>query len=116
LRVGVQGSRSFSDYQIFLRAMRTILSEMGEDKQLTIYSAGPHKVNQMIIEFLNITEKSIRSLGISARLVRLSPKTLKSEMGEMDNFVYLCKPKETLSELVKEAEDKDIFVGVYRYE
>lgn len=114
--VGIQGSRNFSDYSIFLRAMGTVLSSMGSsDSELIILSAGPYKTNSMVMEFINVSERGLRSRGISTKVVKVSPNWLKSKMYTLNHFIYLALPKEPLSELVKEAEDKDIYVGVYRY-
>lgn len=114
--IGVQGSRNFSDYSIFLRAMGTALSSMNDsDTQITIFSAGPYKVNDMVMEFANVSERSLKARGIVTKVVKVSPKWMKHNMHDIEHFVYLALPKEPLSDLVREAEDKDIFVGVYRY-
>lgn len=116
MKIGVSGSRNFSDYAIFLRAMGTALASIPEDDaSITIFTAGPYKVNDMAMEFANVSERSLKARGISVRIVKISPKWLKHNMGDMDHFIYLSLPKEPLSDLVREAEDKDIFVGVYRY-
>lgn len=116
MKIGVSGSRNFSDYAIFLRAMGTALASIPEDDtSITIFTAGPYRVNDMAMEFANVSERSLKARGISIRIVKISPKWLKSNMGDMNHFIYLSLPKEPLSDLVREAEDKDIFVGVYRY-
>lgn len=116
MKIGIQGSRNFADYTIFLRAMGTALHSISDaDDSIVLFSAGPYKVNSMAQEFSNISERGLRARGKSIQVVKVSPKWLKSKMGTMDHFIYLSLPKEPLSELVREAEDKDIFVGVYRY-
>jgi len=116
MKIGIQGSRNFHDYTIFLRAMGTALSALGDDDEsIVFFTAGPYKVNSMVMEFANVSERGLKARGKSVQVVKVSPKWLKSKMGEMNHFVYLSLPKEPLSELVREAEDKDIFVGVYRY-
>jgi len=116
MKIGIQGSRNFSDYTIFLRAISTALHSISDvDDSIVIFSAGPYKVNSMVQEFANVSERGLRARGKSVQVVKVSPKWLKSKMGIMDHFIYLSLPKEPLSELVREAENKDIFVGVYRY-
>lgn len=116
MKIGISGSRNFSDYAIFLRAMGTALASIQDgDEAVTIFSAGPYKVNDMAMEFSNVSERSLKARGISIKVVKVSPKWLKHNMGDMDHYIYLSLPKEPLSDLVREAEDKDIFVGVYRY-
>ncbi len=115
--VGIQGTRSFSDYNVFLRAMRVILSDFqqGEDTNFIVYSAGPANLNSFAMEFINITENSLRALGIKTRLIKLPPKALKEKMHEVEYFAFFSEPKENVSDLVREAEDKDVEVGIFRY-
>lgn len=111
--VGIQGSRNFSDYSIFLRAMGTALYDLDGDTEFTLLSAGPHRVNEMAMEFINVS--NWKSRGIKARVVKMPPLALKERMADLDYFVYFSLPKESDSDLVKEAQDKDIEVGIYRY-
>lgn len=113
--IGIQGSRNFTDYQIFLRAMGTALYDLGEDTEITILSAGPYKINDMAMEFVNVSERSLKARGIKARVVKMPPKALKERMHDVNYFVYFSLPKEPVSDLVRHAEDIDIEVGIYRY-
>ncbi len=115
--VGIQGTKAFSDYNVFLRAMRVILSDFqqGEDNEFVIYSAGPANVNSFAMGFINITENSLKSLGIKTRVIKLPPKALKEKMHDISYFAFFSEPKENVSDLVREAEDKDIEVGIFRY-
>lgn len=114
--VGIQGSRNFNDYQIFLRAMGTALSMLPSDAtEFTIMSAGPVRINEMAMEFSNISERSLKARGIKIKVVKVPPSWFKKNMHVVDYFVYFSLPKETVSDLVREAEDKDIEVGIYRY-
>ena len=116
MKVGIQGTKAFEDYNVFLRAMRVALSEIKEgDEEFFIYTAGPVKVNAFAMEFINITERSLKSQGIRTRVFKLPPKALKGIMHEIDYFAFFSKPKELTSDLVREAEDKDIEVGIFRY-
>lgn len=112
--VGIQGSRNFYDYAVFLNAMHRVLSKLPEgDTELTILSAGPYKVNDMAYEFINVS--NWKSRGIKAKVVKMPPKAIAERMIDIDQFVYLCLPKEPESFLVKEAEDHDIIPQVSRY-
>lgn len=114
--VGMQGSRNFTDYSIFLRAIGTALSTLPEDdKEFTIMSAGPVRVNEMAMEFSNISERSLKARGIKIKVVKVPPAWFKKNMHVVNHFLYFSLPKETLSDLVREAEDKDVEVGVYRF-
>jgi len=116
MNIGIQGSRNFNDYGIFLRAMGTALSSMPEgDKEFTIYSAGPSSINSFGQEFSNVSERSLKARGIKIKLVKVPPSWIKSNIHAIDYFAYFCKPKEPMSDLVDVAEAKDVSVGVYRY-
>lgn len=116
MKVGIQGSKNFNDYAIFLRAMGTALSSMPDgDAEFTIYSAGPSHVNSFGQEFSNISERSLKARGIKIKLVKVPPSWIKTNIHDIDYFAYFCKPKEPMSELVDVAEAKDVSVGVYRY-
>lgn len=114
--IGVQGSKNFTDYQIFLRAMGTALSTIKPgDKEIFIYSAGPSNVNSMCMEFSNVVERSMKARGIRIKMQKAPIKWMKEHINSFNYFVYLSKPKENLSELATLADKKDIEMGVYRY-
>lgn len=115
--VGIQGSRNFNDYSVFLRAMGTTLSmlDKSDSSELVIMSAGPSKVNSFALEFTNVSERSLKARGIKTKVVRVPPSWFKTNMHVIEYFMYFSLPKETTSDLVREAEDKDIDVGIYRY-
>lgn len=114
--IGVQGTRNFNDYNIFLRAMGTALSDLGDsDKEIIIYSAGPANVNSMALEFSNVSERSLKARGIKIRTNKVPPKWLKDNIIDVDYFAFFSKPKEPVSDIVEAAEAKDKEVGVYRY-
>jgi hypothetical protein len=114
--VGIHGTQSFNEYNIFLRAMGTALSSMEQgDNEFLIYSAGPARINEMAIEFSNISERSLKARGIKIRTFKVPPKWLKENITNMNYLAFFSKPKEPVTDIVKAAEAKDIEVGVYRY-
>lgn len=114
--IGIQGTKGFSDYNVFLRAMGTALSMMpDQDREVTIYSAGPAGINSMGMEFSNISERSLKARGIRIRFNKVPASWIKTNINDIDYLAYFSKPKEPLSDLVELAEAKDIEVGVYRF-
>ncbi len=114
--VAIQGTKSFDDYTIFLRAMGTAMSMLPEgDKEIYVYSAGPAHINAMGMEFTNISERSLKARGIKIKFIKVPPSWVKENINDVGYLAYFSKPKESLSELVRVAEAKDIQVGVYRY-
>lgn len=114
--VAIQGSKSFDDYAIFLRAMGTALRSLPkEDQEFLIYSAGPARVNSFGMEFSNISERSLKVRGIKIKLIKVPPSWIRDNISKVNYFAYFSKPKEPLSPLVELADAKDIDVNVYRY-
>lgn len=114
--VGVQGTSSFDDYQVFLRAMGVALSSMpAEDEYFYIYSAGPAKVNSMVMEFVNVSEKGMKSRGKKIKMYKVPPSWLSENMKDINYFMFLSRPKENASKLVAEAELNNVEVGLFRY-
>lgn len=113
--IGMQASRNFNDYSVFLRAMGTALYSIGEDTEFTILTAGPHKLNDMAMEFVNISERSLKAKGIKAKVVKMPDKAIQERLLDLDSFLYFSLPKETPSELALEAEAKDLEVLFYRF-
>jgi hypothetical protein len=116
MKVGIQGTSSFSDYQVFLRAMRVVLSDLKDsDTEFIVFSAGPAKVNSFAMEFVNITERTMRSQGIKSKIVKVPPSRLKDLMRELDYFAFFSLPKEPEGNLLREAQKKDVECGVFRF-
>ena len=116
MRIGIQGTRNFSDYSIFLRAMGTAMSSMTDgDKEFYIYSAGTAQINSFAMEFSNVSERSLKARGIKIRLFKVPPSWIRDNIHDIDYLAYFSKPKEPVSDLVDIAEAKDISVGIYRY-
>lgn len=115
--VAVQGSKSFNDYQVFLRGIGTALREIadGDDKEFIIFSAGPKNINEFVHEFMNINERSLKAYGIKSKIVKIPPSWIENHLNEVDYLLYFSKPKEALPPIVEIADGKDIEVGVYRY-
>lgn len=114
--VAIQGTKTFDQYAVFLRAIGTALSQMQEDdKEILIYSAGPANLNAMGLEFTNVSERSFKARGIKIRFYKIPPSWIKENVHSIDYFAFFSKPKETTSSLVSYAESKDINVGIYRF-
>lgn len=114
--VVIQGTRGFEDYTTFLRAMGTALSSKDpDDNEFYVYAVGPSNVNSMGLEFMNISERTLKAKGIKSRLYKVPLSWAKENIHSVDYLAYFSKPKEPLSDLVSLADAKDIEVGVYRY-
>lgn len=115
--VAIQGSKSFNDYQVFLRGIGTALREIASDteKEFIVFTAGPKNINEFVQEFMNVNERSLKAYGIKSKIVKIPPSWIENHLNEVDYLLYFSKPKESLPPIVEAAEAKDIEVGVYRY-
>lgn len=114
--VVVQGTNDFNDYSIFVRAMGVALSSMKEDdKEFYVYSAGPAKINSMVSEFCNLSERGMKARGMKIRHYKVPVQWVYENMEYVNYFAFLSKPKQPVSKLVAEAELQNIEVGIFRY-
>jgi hypothetical protein len=95
--------------------MGTALYDLDGDTEFTILTAGPHKLNDMAMEFVNISERTLKAKGIKAKVVKMPDKAIQERLLDLDSFIYFSLPKETPSELALEAEAKDLEVLFYRF-
>lgn len=117
MKVGILGSRNFYDYAVFMNAMNAVLYDLKESKdtELLFYTAGPHKVNSMVMEYSNVSERGLKARGIKNRFFKISPKWLSENIYDMDLILYFSLPKETPSDIVDKAQRKNIEYRIYRY-
>ena len=114
--VGVQGTSSFDNYQVFLRSMAVALSELlEEDKIFHIYSAGPNNINMMAMEFSNLSEKGMKSRGKSIKFIKVTPQWLEENISELNHFAFLANPKEPVSKMVYVSKLNNINTNVYNF-
>jgi len=86
-----------------------------EDTEFYVYSAGPAKVNAMVSEFCNLSERGMKARGMKIKHYKVPPAWVSENMEYVNYFVFLSKPKQPVSKLVAEAELKNIEVGIFRY-
>jgi hypothetical protein len=116
MNIVVQGSKDFDDYQVFLRAIGVAMSSIGiDDKELHIYSAGPARINSMVSEFCNLSERGMKARGMKIKHYKVPPSWVIENIDYINYFAFLSKPKEAVSKLVSVAESKQIEVGIFRY-
>lgn len=114
--IAVQGTNSFDDYSIFLRAMGVAMSGMSkEDKNVHVYSVGPVKINNFVAEFCNLSERGMKARGKKIKFFKVPTSWVEENLDSIDYFAFLSNQKESPSKLVAQAEMKDVEVGIFRY-
>jgi len=117
MKVLVQGTKDFTDYQVLMRAMGVALASMKPgDKEFQIYSVGPHKTNDLAVSFANLTENSLKNRGIKVKFHKLPAKLAEDRIDRFDYMAYLAHPdNRRLSALTNKAEENGIELGIFRY-
>jgi hypothetical protein len=114
--VGVQGTSSFDNYNIFLRSMAVALSELQEqDKDFIIYSAGPNNINMMAMEFANLSERGMKSRKKNIKFFKVTSDWLEENIQDVNHFAFLSNPKEPVSKIVHLSKLNNINTNVYTF-
>jgi hypothetical protein len=114
--IAVQGTPSFNDYNVFMRSMAVAMSgKKDDDKEILVYSFGPKNINSFVTGFCNITERSLKSMGIKIKYNKVPLSWAEDAFDQMDYFIFLSKPNEYNSKLAAEAELRGVEMGVFRY-
>ena len=115
MMVGVQGSKTFNDYAAFLSGMAIVLRRLKSvDTELIIFSAGPKRIKDMALEFINVSD--FKSRGISVKLVNVPESWFKNNFYKLEMFSFFCNKKDPYSSLVGFLDSKDVDVQVHRYD
>jgi hypothetical protein len=116
MHVAVQGTNSFDDYTVFLRAMGVAMSGMkNDDKDFFVYSIGPAKVNGFVAEFCNLSERGMKGRGKKIKYYKVPAQWVEENIASFDYFAFLSKPNEGGSKLLGVAELNNVEVGIFRY-
>jgi hypothetical protein len=114
--VGVQGTSSFDNYNIFLRSMAVALSELEEqDKDFIIYSAGPNNINMMAMEFVNLSERGMKSRKKNIKFFKVNSEWVEENIKDINHFAFLSNPKEPVSKIVHLSKLNNINTNVYTF-
>jgi hypothetical protein len=112
--VGVQGTKSFNDYAVYLSGMALVLRRLkDQDTELTIFSAGPKRIGEMAEEFVNVS--NFKARGIKAKVVMVPERWMRENHYNLEMFSFFANEKESFSDLVNFLDSKDVDVQVHRY-
>lgn len=114
MNIAVQGTKEFSDYTVFMRAMGVALSSV-DDAEFNVYSAGPAQINSFTAEFCNLSESGLKRRGIKVRYYKVPPSYIEENIGSFDYFAFLSTPNQRPSKLAASAELAGVETGIFRY-
>jgi hypothetical protein len=112
----VEGTKSFEDYEIFMRAMGVALSNTSDNTEIQVWSAGPHKINSFTAAFCNSSENFLKAKGFKISFSKAHPSWIFQNISYVNYFAFFSLPKEPLSRLVQQAQlVESCEVGIFRY-
>jgi len=113
--IAVEGTKSFSDYDIFMRAM-TIALTNNTDSEISVWSAGPHTINSFTAAFCNSSENFLKQKGFKIKFSKAPAFWVADNLSHVNYFAFFSAPKESLSRLAKQAElIESCELGIFRY-
>jgi hypothetical protein len=114
--VVVEGTKSFNDYETFMRAMGVALSNKVLNNNIQVWSLGPHKVNGFTAAFCNSSENFLKQKGYKINFSKVNSFWVEENILHVDYYAYFSLPKEPVSKMVKVAQNVEgCEVGIFRY-
>lgn len=113
--IAVQGTKSFNDYDTFMRAMGVALSQTNHENVIEVWSAGPHKINSFTAAFCNSVENFLKQKGFKVMFKKLPSQYIEENIDYVSYVAYFSNKNEPKSKLVVTAELSDTEIGIYRY-
>jgi hypothetical protein len=115
--ITVEGTKSFNDYDIFMRAMGVALSSKTDDPDIQVWSAGPHTINSFTAAFCNSSENFLKQKGYKISFSKAAPYWIAENISYVNYFAFFSSPKENLSRLAQQAQlVEGCEVGLFRYQ
>ena len=112
----VEGTKEFSDYEIFMRAMTVALSTPNGNNQIQVWSLGPHKINNFTAAFCNSAENYLKQKGFKVSFSKINQQWVKDNIEHVTYYAYFSLPKEPLSKFATYMEhQEDLEMGIFRY-
>lgn len=112
--IAVEGTKLFSDYETFMRAMGVALSELKQSEPIEVWSAGPHNVNNFTAAFCNSAENYLRQKGHKISFKKLPHTVIADRIAEINYFAFFTRKNEKNSKLLAAAELSGVETGIFK--
>jgi hypothetical protein len=112
--IAVEGTKNFTDYEIFIRAMGVALSQPNDENIIEVWSAGPHKINSFTAAFCNSSENYLKQKGYRVVFKKLPISYISDNISYVSYFAHFANKNDNPSRLVAEAEIAGVEVGIFR--
>lgn len=110
----VEGTKNFSDYETFMRAMGVAFSEIKNEEPIEVWSVGPHNINNFTAAFCNSVENYLRLKGHKISFKKLPYSKVIDKMSSIDYFAFFSKKNEKNSKLLASAELSGVEIGIFK--
>jgi hypothetical protein len=112
----VEGTKSFDNYEVFMRAMGVALSKPISENEIQVWSLGPHKVNSFTASFCNSSESFLKNKGYKINFYKVNSSWVAENISNISYYAFFSLPKENQSKMCKLAQEIDgCEVGIFRY-
>lgn len=116
MMVVVQGTKEFTDYNVFLRAMAVALTNLpADDPFFYVYTLGGKNINEFVFEFCNLSERNMKARKKKIKYYTVPNSWVEEHMHEVNYFAYLYKPGQTISKIAQTAKNSGIEIGLFQY-
>lgn len=116
MMVVVQGTKEFSDYNVFLRAMAVALTNLHEDDPyFYVYTLGGKNINEFVFEFCNLSERNMKARKKKIKYYTVPNSWVEENMHEINYFAYLYTPGQTISKIAQTAQNAGVELGLFQY-
>lgn len=112
--IAVQGTKSFADYETFMRAMGVALSQPNDEGVIEVWSAGPHKINSFTAAFCNSVENYLKQKGFKVVFKKMPENYIEDNISYITYFAFFGGRKDSVSKLANYAENARVETGIYR--
>ena len=115
--IAVEGTKSFKDYEVFMRAMGVALSNVPEgDNDIQIWSLGPHSINGFTAAFCNSSENFLRQKGFKISFSKVHFKWVEENLLYVNYYAFFSSPNEKISRLASQAQlQEGLELAIFRY-
>lgn len=114
--IAVEGTKTFDNYDIFMRAMGVALSKPEVDQDIQVWSLGPHKINSFTASFCNSSESFLKNKGFRISFYKVAHSWVAENLQSVNYYAFFSLPKEPESRMCKAAQELGVGeVGIFRY-
>jgi hypothetical protein len=112
----VEGSKTFSNYELFMTGMSQALKTPNKVNEIQVWSLGPHKINSFTAAFCNTTENYLKSKGFKVSFSKVNTDWVRKNIQHVSYYAFFSLPKEPLSNFTTYMQHQEgIEVGIFKY-